>query len=323
MTGYVDPQALALLDVMGGAMDQLIGADGKIDVDLFRESMIPQRGADTPLGREMEEVRDFEIPTSGGTRPCRAWIPRSEQDQLPVLIYYTGGTVLNTSLDDLPAGALSMFADLASCIVVVINHRKPPENKYPVMFDDAAAIYFWLLENAGDLGGDATRIAVMGESSGGTLAASVCHEAKRLGLPQPVLQGLFEPMVDLQAHTASMYSSYPLINKRFLDLGAALNFGDEWPDEVPRRASPLLAHDVSGLAYAYIVTAELDPLRDEGHAYAMRLRNAGVRVSYLCYDGQVHGFFGQPMLSAEALVANHQFAAVLRMVFNTGPKEGS
>ena len=236
---------------------------------------------------------------------------------LPVLIYYTAGTVLNTSLDDAPAGCLSMLADLGGCIVVVVNHRKPPENKFPAMFDDATSIYTWLLRNTGELGGDPTRIAVMGESSGATLAASVCQEAKRQGRPQPVLQGLFEPILDMQAQTPSMYSSYPLISKHSLELGAALNFGDEWPDNVPRRASPLHARDVSGLAYAYIVTAELDPLRDEGYAYALRLRHEGVRVSYLCYDGQVHGFFGRPTLSDEALVANHQFAAVLRLVFGS------
>ena len=192
---------------------------------------------------------------------------------LPVLIYYTAGTVLNTSLDDAPAGCLSMLADLGGCIVVVVNHRKPPENKFPAMFDDATSIYTWLLRNTGELGGDPTRIAVMGESSGATLAASVCQEAKRQGRPQPVLQGLFEPMLDM--HVArQLYSSYPLISKHSLQLGAALNFGEEWPDEVPRRASPLHASDVSGLAYAYIVTAELDPLRDEGYAYALRLRHA-------------------------------------------------
>lgn len=316
MTGYIDPQAKALVDVLGNVLSELIGADGKIDVERFRAASVGQRGMDAALAREMREVRDFEMPGSGGTLSCRAWIPRADAVTLPVLIYYTGGTCLNTSLEDAPGGVLSMMADLAGCIVVVVNHRKPPENKFPAMFDDATSIYTWLLENAGELGGDSTRIAMMGESSGATLAASVCQEAKRRGLPQPVLQGLFEPMLDMQSHTASMYSSYPVISKRFLELGAALNFGAEWPDEVPRRASPLHAHDVSGLAYAYIVTAELDPLRDEGYAYALRLRHEGVRASYLCYDGQVHGFFGRPMLSEEALVANHQFAAVLRMVFD-------
>lgn len=105
-----------------------------------------------------------------------------------MLVYFTGGTFMTTSLDEVPSGLMSHYAALGDCIVLVPNHRKPPENRFPAAFDDCAAVYRWLQDHAAEVGGDPERIAVMGESSGATLAAAVCQDAKSEGLRQPVLQ---------------------------------------------------------------------------------------------------------------------------------------
>lgn len=317
MTTYTDPQAKMITDLIAQGMAQNTNGD-VIDIAASRATGPMQAMAFDGIARPVLRVEDFAVPGPAGDIECRAWVPRAPKEPgelLPVLLYFTGGTFMTTSLDETPRGLLSMLAVLGDCIVAVPNHRKPPENKFPAAFDDCFATYRWLVDNAQALGGDGARVAVMGESSGGTLAAAVCQDAKAAGVRQPVLQALFEPLLDLESSTPSIHTFADIIDKKTLDWGASLYFDDEWPDRVPRRASPLRADDVSGLAYAYIVTAEFDPLRDEGHAYAMRLRNAGVPVSYLCYEGQFHGFMASPIVVDESMVANHQFAGALRLAF--------
>jgi len=152
----------------------------------------------------------------------------------------------------------------------------PPENLFPAGFDDCLATYKWLLENASEINGNSKCIAVGGGSSAGTNAAALCLDAKEQGLPQPVLQWLDIPFLDHIDESTSVQQVDYIINRKALRHGSGILFGhDNW-QEWPLRASPLRAPDLSGLAPAYITTAELDPLRDQGKAYAVRLRKAGV-----------------------------------------------
>lgn len=260
-------------------------------------------------------VKEFEIQRRDGqTMPCKAIIPPQHRPNLPVVASFMGGTYVGTTLEFI-GGYESHIAELVECIVVVPLHRVPPENRFPAAYDDCFDAYAWLKRNAGEIGGDSARIAVHGESSGATLAASVCIDAKAEGLPQPVLQVLAEPLLDHESETPSMNELGVVLNRATLRLGSSYYFGSERP---AKRASPLRADDLSGLAPAYIVTAGLDPLRDEGYAYAVRLRQAGVGVTYNSYEGQIHGFLSMIAAVDQARIAFHQCCGVLRMAFAGG-----
>ena len=234
---------------------------------------------------------------------------------MPVLLYFIGGTFSMLSAYSM-GGTPSVLASEANCIMVIPEHRMPPENLFPAGFDDCLATYKWLLESAGEIGGDPNCIAVGGGSSAGTHAAALCLDAKAEGLPQPVLQWLDIPLLDHMGESTSAHQMEYMLNRDTLRFGSAIHFGhDNW-QEWPLRASPLRAPDLTGLAPAYITTAELDPLVDEGKAYAVRLRKAAVPCTHLCYEGQIHGFSAMGGIIDEGLMFLYQVAGVLRYAFD-------
>jgi acetyl esterase len=180
------------------------------------------------------------------------------------------------------------LAAAADCIVVNVDYRLAPEHPFPQPLDDAVAVYRWCLEHAGEIGGDAARIAVGGDSAGGYLATALCLDAKSLGLPQPVLQLLVYPDVDMANRSESMMTINAFIGFEQVAALHAAHCGDRVLDP---RASPIHAVDHRGLAPAFILAAGHDPLVDQGRAYAAVLRAAGVPVRYSCYQGTIHAFF--------------------------------
>jgi len=263
-----------------------------------------------PPARTLARVEDIEVPGPDGPIPCRVHVPvGGDGGPLPVVLLFIGGTFVLTGPDAL-GGLPSVLADEVGAVVVVPTHRLPPEHPFPASFDDCFAVYRWALDHAGEIGGDPARIAVMGESSGATLAAAVTIDARDAGLPQPRYQVLAEPLVDHESEAPSLQQHDILLDRRAVRYGSGLLLGDRpWPV----RASPLRTQDLAGLAPAYVVTAELDCLHDDGHAYVARLRAAGVPVTHCCYEGQVHGFVAMSGLFASGLVALHQLAGALRL----------
>ena len=202
------------------------------------------------------------------------------------------------------------------CVVVSIDYHLAPEHKFPISVEDCYTATTWVIEHAVELDVDPERVAVGGGSSGGNLAAAVCLMARDRGGPSLVFQLLVNPVTDFDFETESY-------KQNGVDFGLS-EAGMRWfwdlyldadEDGAQPYASPLRAEDLSGLPRALVITAQYDPLRDEGEAYAQRLTAAGTPTTYTCYEGVVHGFLGQAAAVPEGRQAIEQIAAELAAAF--------
>ena len=242
---------------------------------------------------EMADVRNLEAPGPAGPIPLRLYRSNGAgAGPSPLMMFYHGGGWV---VGDLETHDIQCrhFADAGGCTVIAVDYRLAPEHKFPAAADDCLAATNWVAANAGSLGIDAERMAVAGDSAGGNLAAVVALTAANGGAPKVRGQVLIYPTVDLRMG----YGSYTRAGKGFtLTAGSMVWFRDHYltnSDQVMDwRASPLLAGNLAKAPPAYIVTAGLDPLCDEGEAYANALKKAGVDVRFRCCSGQMHGFVG-------------------------------
>ncbi len=243
-------------------------------------------------GPEVAQVVEQTIPGSGGAIPVRVYTPDTGSAPRPVLVWFHGGGFVIGDLDTTDNTARSL-ASRAGIVVVSVGYRLAPEHPFPAAVDDAFEATQWVFEHADGIGADRSRLAVGGHSAGANLAAVTTQLAKSMGRPPVALQVLCCPAVDASTEHPSMTDNaegYFLTRNMmswFLDTylaghKAAVNNA---------RVSPLLATDLSGLPPAIVVTAEHDPLRDEGDAYAAALQAAGVAVEHRCYQGEIHDFY--------------------------------
>jgi acetyl esterase len=259
-------------------------------------------------GEPVAEVRDVTVPTAGGDLRIRAWRPEAEAPPGVVAYLHGGGWVMGTleSYDT----ALRALANASGAIVAAIDYRLAPEHGFPAAVDDALAGIRWLAGHAGELGGDGGRLAVAGDSAGGNLAAV---SALRLRGELPLrAQALIYPITDSALSTPS-YREYS--DGHGLSAASMRRFWNLYLDGADGRApdaSPLRADDLSGLPPAYVVTAEEDVLRDEGEAYAARLRDAGVPTELVRWPGTIHGFFRWLAIAGAAREAIDAVGAALR-----------
>ena len=258
---------------------------------------------------EVREVRDIVIDVDPRVA-ARLYRPASLT--LPLLVYFHGGgwVVGSVALSDTFCRSL---ANASGCAVLSVDYRLAPEHRYPAAPDDAYAATRWAATHAEDLGIDPARIAVGGSSAGGNLAAVVSLMARERGAPRIALQLLHVPVTD---HDFAR-SSYVTNAKGFGLTRAGMEwFWDHYAPDPSRRdepyASPLREKDLAGLPPAIVVTAECDPLRDEGAAYAERLRAAGVTVTHLDYPGMVHAFMGWTSVVPTGARAMREVGAELR-----------
>ncbi len=255
---------------------------------LFRET----RPASTPVPPAIGEVRSASAEGPRGPIPLRVYRPASVADatRLPALVFFHGGGWVIGDLDTHDTLCRQLTAE-AGISVVSVDYRLAPEHKFPAAADDAWAAIRWVAAHAAELGVDGARLAVGGDSAGGNLAAVVALMARDAGGPALALQALLYPVTDVAAESrsyADLADGYLLTREgmrwfiaHYLDRAAE---GGDW------RASPLRATSLAGVAPALVVTAGFDPLRDEGDAYAARLREAGVSVDHVCFGGMIHGF---------------------------------
>jgi acetyl esterase len=236
-------------------------------------------------------VSDGSIPGPDGPLAARLYAPGPALEPHPLLVYFHGGGWVQGSLDS-HDGTCRWLAALAGVRVISIGYRLAPEHRFPAAADDALTAYALATEHAHTLGADPDRIAVGGDSAGGNLAAAVALAARDTGLPAPAFQLLIYPAVDLTMSSPSVtqFAEGHFLTKANMDV-----YADAYVPDAPARTdpyvSPLFAADLGGLPPAYIATAATDPLRDEGEAFAERLRAAGVPVE-LERHPLLHGFMG-------------------------------
>ncbi|MEX1023404.1 MAG: alpha/beta hydrolase [Dehalococcoidia bacterium] len=270
-----------------------------------------------PPGPEVHRVEDMEAPGPDGPIPVRIYWPSQTQgdgQDLPALVWYHGGGWVIGNLESADATARRL-ATMADCVVVSVDYRLAPEFPYPAPLVDAYAAAVWTAQNAPRLGIDGARIALGGDSAGGNLAAVVARQLRDRGGPSVVHQLLVYPATDAARNTASYRE-----NDRYLLTPEMMGwFYDHYcPDGVDRTQidiSPALAEDLAGLPPATVITAEFDPLRDEGMAYAAALEAAGVPVEAECYAGQIHTFFTAAHYFPAGMRATEAAAERLRAAF--------
>jgi acetyl esterase len=308
----LDPQVQALLDQMAAQglppMSQLAPQEARAAMANL-----------AALGRypdERAETEDRTIPGLGGDIPLRIYRPKSDQP-LPILVYFHGGGWVIGNIETHDA-TCQQLATLVPAVVVSVDYRLAPEHPYPAAVEDCVAATAWAHEHASELGADASRLAVAGDSAGGNLAAVVSLKARDAGGPPISFQLLIYPATDLTRSSASHVENGEgyLLTTDSMDW-----FLGHYVPEADRKspdASPLFADTLAGLPPALVITAEFDPLRDEGEAYAERLRESGVEAKASRYDGMIHAFYGMDLLLPQATRALEESAAALRQAFGQG-----
>jgi acetyl esterase len=234
---------------------------------------------------------DGTLPGPAGDLGYRLYAPAgSAEAPAPGFVFFHGGGMVAGSIDthDRIAGALS---EATQCRLISVEYRLAPEHKFPAAIEDAIAATGFVSQNATAFGIDATRLVVGGDSAGATLAAVVCQHAQRSGGPKILAQCLICPVLDFDEVSPSRadLAEDHLIGKATLEADLA-DYLPQGTDPADVRISPLRALNLAGLPTAIIHTAEFDPMRDEGNAYARKLLTAGVAVEHVCHDGMVHNF---------------------------------
>jgi acetyl esterase len=271
----------------------------------------------TPLPDDMPEmaaITDTVIPGPGGDIPARIYHPRNDID-VPVLVYlHGGGLVMGSNHSFEPLARELAWASAAT--VVAVDYRLAPESPPPAQFDDAYAATEWVSRSADEFGVDASRLAVIGDSAGGSLAAAVAMAARDRGGPTICAQVMLYPGLDrdMSAPSIRALADVPLLARDDIVYMHTLADGDAGPPSDPYLV-PAYAADLSGLPPAIVVTAGCDPIRDWGERYADRLRDAGVQTTCTRYPGMYHGFLMRCDATARGRLAIAEIGALLRAKF--------
>jgi len=306
----LDPQTQAYLDQMASLNMPPLSAFAP---DVIREGIAAQY-ANAPAGEPVANVENRTIPGPAGEIPVRIYTPEGS-GPFPLLVFFHGGGWVICTLDT-HDGQCRSLANGAGCIVVSVDYRLAPEHKFPAAPEDCYAATLWVAEHATELNGDASRLAIGGDSAGGNLTAVVAQMARDHNGPHLVFQLMIYPATDFTAQTPSKTAN---AEGYFLTLDDMNWFENHYlrnkADRLNPLASPLLAKNLSNLPPALILTAEYDPLRDEGELYGQRLQEAGVPVVVRRYDGLIHGFFGMALIVDEARRSVAETSLTLREAF--------
>ena len=319
---HADKDMKAVLDALASLKPKPIDT---LSPDEARKQPSPADGAKLvmkntgkdPLDSMGVTTRDITYSGAEGDLPARIYKPEgvSANDKLPVVVYYHGGGWVIADLDTYDASPRAI-AKGANAIVVSVHYRQAPEHKFPAAHEDAVAAYKWVLKNAESFGGDAKRVAVMGESAGGNLAINVAIAAREQKLQMPAHQVLVYPVAGTDMTTASYKENAyakPL-NKAMMEWFVKHVIRTDKDKQDPRL--DLIGYaDLHGLPPATVITDQIDPLRSEGQTLADKLKQAGVEVNAKNYDGVTHEFFGMGAVVAKAKDAEALVSKDLKTAF--------
>lgn len=303
----LDPQARFVLDQLAaqGGMDltQLSPAEARAAYEKMRVPLPPEPVA---------HVEERRIDGPAGAIPLRVYRGAGAATPAPAIAFFHGGGWVIGSLDS-HDNLCRALANRAEAVVVSVDYRLAPEHRFPAAAEDCFAATRWLAESGAAIGADPARIAVAGDSAGGNLAAVVALMTRDRGGPRLRHQALIYPVADPDFERPSYRDN---ADGYLLTRDAMRWFWDHYVPDAARRhdpyVAPLRAEKLAGLAPATVVTAEYDPLRDEGEAYAERLREAGVPTTLTRYDGQIHGFVSLYEVFDQGKAALAEIATALR-----------
>lgn len=309
------PQARALLQLIA---DRGLPETHTLPVAEARAIYRDRRHITQPEPPEVAAVVDVSAPGPHGPIPLRVYRPlgSAAADVLPVLVYFHGGGWTIGDLDTHDT-LCRQLANGAGCGVVSVDYRMGPEHRFPAAVDDAVAATRWVQAQAGTLNFDASRLAVGGDSAGGNLAAVVAIAARDAGDLPIAFQLLIYPATDMRCAADSHQRNGDgyLLTRHSMTWFIGHYLGDDAGHLDDWRASPLLRDDLAGLPPALVLTAGLDPLRDEGIAYAQRLTETGNAATLVSFERQIHGFILMGRVIDEANDAVELCAARLRRAF--------
>jgi acetyl esterase len=260
----------------------------------------------------LPRLEDTRIPGPAGDIPVRVYAPVAAGAPLPAVVYFHGGGWVQGDLET-HHGLCARLARHAGVLVVAVEYRLAPEHRFPAAVEDCRAAYAWVRARGREIGADPGRVAVAGDSAGGNLAAVVSQLAAASATPLPTCQALIYPALDFSLDTDSHRE---LVDGHIIPRDRIVWYTEQYlrteGDRSDPRASPLRAPSLSGQPPTLVVTAGFDPLRDEGRAYADRLREAGVEVVHREYPGQIHGFLFLTKAIPEGSACTLEVAAYLR-----------
>jgi acetyl esterase len=311
----LDPLAKRLLAMMAAATP----ADrAKPSVDARRQSLAKLMQFAKAETATVTAI-DGTLRGPAGDLSYRLYAPAgSTEAPAPGFVFFHGGGMVAGSVEthDCIAAALS---EATACRLISVEYRLAPEHKFPAAIEDAITATEFVAQNAASFGIDPARLVVGGDSAGATLAAVVCQHARRSGGPAILAQCLICPVLDFEEISPSRteFAEDQLIGKSTLEADLA-DYLPEGADPADVRISPLRALNLAGLPTAIIHTAEFDPMRDEGNAYARRLLAAGITVEHVCHDGMVHNFHALGAVLPQGRLVLAQIGEQVRRVVAIG-----
>lgn len=277
------------------------------------KALLRKQGKSTEPDPAVASV-DRTIPGAAGPLPARIYTPKSGSGPFPVVVYYHGGgwVIANKSVYD---GGARSLSKMANAVVVSVDYRLGPENKFPAAHDDAFAAYEWAVKNAASINGDPKKVALAGESAGGGLAVATAIMARDRKAPMPVAVVSVYPIAGTDTTTAS-YMEHAMAKP--LNRAMMSWFFEKYlngPQDRRNTRVNLVAADLRGLPPTTIINAQIDPLRSDGEMLAQRLRAAGVQTQQKTYPGVNHEFFGMGAAVSDAIAANRMAADALKAGF--------
>ena len=303
----LDPQIAGMIEALDSGfppVHTMTGAQARAEI---RARFVPN-----PNPEAVAHVADHQIEVDGGSVDIRVYRPDSDEP-LPILVYAHGGGFVFCDLDS-HDGLCRSLANLAPAVVISVGYRLAPEHRWPTAAEDVLAATRWAATHAAELGGDATRLAVGGDSAGGNLAAVTALMARDQESPAIAAQLLIYPVIAAAFDTAS----YRLFGRGFYNPRPAMQwYWDQYVPSLEDRQHPYAAPlygDLSGLPPAVVVLAGHDPLCDEGIAYARALQAAGVPTTRCAYEGGIHGFMTMPMLDIAQRARREASRALARLL---------